>query len=113
MVTERTKMLKDLSGQIMQKEHQERNVDTFNLQENIDPENAQVDESLFSSADDCCCNGDALSGGKTNIELIGLSYFLPRKGENIEISNLGAVETSVSRASAILGNFLTPRLNPS
>ena len=34
-------------------------------------------------------------------------------GENIEISNLGAVETSVSRASAILGNFLTPRLNPS
>ena len=92
---------------------QDRNVDTFNLQENIDPENAQVDESLFSSADDCCCNGDALSGGKTNIELIGLSYFLPRKGENIEISNLGAVETSVSRASAILGNFLTPRLNPS
>ena len=34
-------------------------------------------------------------------------------GENIEISNLGAVETSVSGASAILGNFLTPRLNRS
>ena len=42
-----------------------------------------------------------------------VSDFLPRKGENIEISNLGAVETSVSRASAILGNFLTTRLNPS
>ena len=46
---------------------QQRNVDTFNLQENIDPENGDVDESLFSSARDCCCNGDALSGGKTNM----------------------------------------------
>ena len=114
MVTERTKMLKDLSGQIRQKEHQERDIDTSNLQGNIDPENAHdVEESLFSSASDYCCNGHALSGGKTNTLLMGLSFFLPRKGENIEISNVGAVETSVSRASAILGNFLTPRLNPS
>ena len=60
---------------------QQRNVDTFNLQENIDLENAQVDESLFSSARDCCCNGDALSGGKTNMLLMGLSFFCLEKGK--------------------------------
>ena len=81
MVTERTKMLKDLSGQIMQKEHQERYVNTFNLQENIDPENADVDESLSSSACNCCCHGDALSGGKTNMLLKGLSFFCLEKGK--------------------------------
>ena len=87
MVTERTKMLKDQgkSGKksIVLIKLQDRNVDTFNLQENIDQENAQnVDESLFSSARDCCCNGDALSGGKTSMLLLGLRFSASKRGKH-------------------------------